>query len=71
MRKSYISLLQTLFLTKSLPTSKIKMKCLADKIFYNFSQENPNIKSILNPYTVYMYFNAEERGGSFQKYVKI
>ena len=32
----------------------------------HFSQENPNIKSILNPHTVYMYFNAEERGGSFQ-----
>ena len=56
MRKSYISL----FLTKNVSTltslpvtspsstakKSIDMKSLADKIFYNFSEDNPKIKSI-------------------------
>ena len=36
----------------------MKMKFSAGKIYYNFSQDNPKIKSIQNTHRVYMHFNV-------------
>ena len=36
----------------------MKMKISADKIYYNFFQENPKIINIKNPHRCYMHFKT-------------